>query len=515
MNNLLSHIFLVFILLFNFSGFAQSDPFLRIEIETQSDEATYKILPCDNNGLVMFYQTNLQENDYNFWIFINYDKFLQESWKVDIPLYNNMHYKDYQIKGDYLYAFFHDSELKKADSYNFQILKLDIKKGTYEMFSGLVPDNATFVSFDIIENLVLMGFNMEDYVVGIYSYNTEKKETRTVYEIIENAAEFESFFIDPNNNSYSTLINRHMSKTSHFLELTSFNLDGTQIDKRQIIPDPGKKFNTGKITVISEVTKLIIGTFDYTDGNSIKKSNYFTKATSGFFAVNLNDQNNLKISYQDFLDMENMTGYLKSDEYLEAKRKAEKSNDTTGKHSVSYSILLHDVIERDSLFYFVGDAYYEDYHLITNTYYDYYGRAVPVSQSVFDGYRYFNTFISCYDIDGNKQWDNGMEIFNILTFDLKRRGNVYFTGNEVVMAYNHEGKISSKIIKGSKVVEGVESFPIETTFGNDKITEDTKSNMVHWYDNYFIAYGFQTIRNNSLIKNNKRTVFYINKLAFQ
>jgi hypothetical protein len=210
-----------------------------------------------------------------------------------------------------------------------------------------------------------------------------------------------------------------------------------------------------------------------------------------------------------------MTGYLKSDEYLEAKRKADKSNDTTGKYSVSYSILLHDVIERDSLFYFVGDAYYEDYHMVTNTYYDYYGRAVPVSYSVFDGYRYFNTFISCYDIDGDKLWDNGMEIFNILTFDLKPRGNIYFTGDETILAYNHNGKISAKIIRGPEVVEGVESYPIETTFANDKIQEDSKSNMVHWYDNYFIAYGFQTIRNNSLIKNNKRTVFYINKVAFQ
>jgi hypothetical protein len=383
------------------------------------------------------------------------------------------------------------------------------------MFSGLVPDKASFKSFDIIKNLVLMGFNMEDYMVGIYSFDLENKETKTVYEITENAAEFESFDIDDKNNTYATLVNRQISKSTYYFEYTSFNLDGSRRDSFQINPGTGKKFNTGKIADISGNTKLVIGTFDYVEGKSIKESNYFSDATSGFFAVNIDDKNNLEVKYQDFLDLENMTGYLKSDEYLEAKRKAAKSNDSTGKYSVSYSLLLHDVIERDSLFYFVGDAYYEDYHLVTNTYYDYYGRAVPVSYSVFDGYRYFNTFISCYDIDGNKQWDNGMEIFNILTFDLKKRGNVYFTGNETVMVYNHNGKISAKIINGPEVVEGVESYPIETTFGNDKVTEDSKSNMMHWYDNYFIAYGFQTIRNNSLIKNNKRTVFYINKLAFQ
>ncbi len=496
-------------------GFTQSDPFLRIEIETDSDDATYKILPCDKSGLILFYKTTLEENDYAFWIYIKYDKFLQEKWKMDIPLFKNMQYKDYLIKGDYVYAFFHNYELKRSDSYNFQVLKLNIAKGTYEMFSGLIPDKASFKSFDIINNMVLMGFNMEDYMVGIYSFNLENKETKTVLEITENAAEFESFDVDEEKNTYATLVNRHISKSIYYLEYTSFNFDGSQQDSFQIHPGSGKKFNTGKIADIRGNTKLLIGTFDYVNGNSIKNDNYFSDATSGFFAVNIDDKNNLDVKYQDFLTLENMTGYLKSDEYLAAKQKAAKSNDSTGKYSVNYSILLHDVIERDSLFYFVGDAYYEDYHMVTNTYYDYYGRAVPVSYSVFDGYRYFNTFISCYDIDGNKQWDNGMEIFNILSFELKRRGNVFFIGDETVMAYNHNGKISAKIINGSQVVEGVESYPIETTFANDKVTEDTKSNMMPWYDNYFIAYGFQTIRNNSLIKNNKRIVFYINKLAFQ
>lgn len=515
MNKLAFYIFLYFFLFTNIISFSQSDPFLRIEIDTKSDEATYKILPCEKNGLIMFYRTTMQENDYDFWVFINYDNYLQEAWKMDVPLFENMRYKNYIIKDDYVYAFFHNSEIKKSDSYNFQVLKMNIKKGTYEMYSGLVPDKATFVSFDIFNNLVLMGFNMEDFMVGIYSFNFDSKETKTVYEITENPAEFESFHIDEEHNSYSTLVNRHMDKSNYYLEYTNFNLDGRYDESIQIKAGHGKKLNTGKIANVSGNTKLLIGTFDYTDGGTVKEANYFTNAASGFFAVNIDDPNNLNIKYQDFLDLENMTGYLKSDEYLEAKRKAEKSQDSTGKHSVSYNILLHDVIERDSLFYFVGDAYYEDYHMVTNTYYDYYGRAVPVSYSVFDGYRYFNTFISCYDINGNKLWDNGMEIFNILTFELKRRGNVYFTGDETVMAYNHNGKISSKIINGPEVIEGVESYPIETTFTNDKITEDTKSNMMHWYDNYFIAYGFQTIKNNSLVKNNKRTVFYINKLAFR
>ena len=108
-----------------------------------------------------------------------------------------------------------------------------------------------------------------------------------------------------------------------------------------------------------------------------------------------------------------------------------------------------------------------------------------------------------------------MEIFNILTFDLVNRVNVYFNGNETVLAYNREGKIGSKIFEGSTVIEGVEYDPIEPMFVNDKVMSDSKSSMEYWYDNYFLAYGFQTIKNNSKSDTDKRVVFYINKVSFQ
>jgi hypothetical protein len=84
----------------------------------------------------------------------------------------------------------------------------------------------------------------------------------------------------------------------------------------------------------------------------------------------------------------------------------------------------------------------------------------------------------------------------------------------MVLAFNRQGKIGAKIIKGNDVIEGLDYFPIETSYNNDKIMEDTKSNMVHWYGNYFLTYGFQTIRNNTFNTKNKRTVFYFNKIGF-
>jgi len=39
-----------------------------------------------------------------------------------------------------------------------------------------------------------------------------------------------------------------------------------------------------------------------------------------------------------------------------------------------------------------------------------------------------------------QSWDNGMELWNILAKDIKKRVNVSFDGEEIVLAYSSEGK---------------------------------------------------------------------------
>lgn len=511
----LAYLFVLLLILPAQQATAQGDPLLRVEIETKSDEALYRVVPCEKQGALMFYKTTLSEDAYKFWIFVFYNPLMQESWKQDIPLFENMAFSDHELIGNELYCFFHDPEKKRSEDFNFQLVKINLANGSYELFSGVLPSISSFVDFRIMNDLVVVGLNVNVDYAGVYTFNLNSREIKSQLEIVDNKARFENLYIDEKTGTCHAVFNVFESKTSFYLLVHEFDIQGNEVSTLQISPEPGKKFNTGKIATVSGNIKLVFGTYDVLKGSTDAKD-YFVKESSGFYVVNITDPENLSVRHENFLDLENMTGYLKSREYQMAKKKAEKKDEEdVDKYSVTYDMLLHDIFERDSMFYFVGEAFYEHYHTVTNTYYDYYGRAVPVSYSVFDGYRYFNAFISCYDHQGNKLWDNGMEIFNIISFDLKKRVNVYFTGNETVLAYNREGKISAKIIEGPKTIDGVEHFPLETTYYNDKVVEDTKSSMEHWYDNYFIAYGFQTIRNNSLTDKNKRTVFYINKVAFE
>jgi hypothetical protein len=511
------NIFLIINLAFAFSGLVsgQSDPLLRIELETKSDEATYKIAACGQSGFIMFYETTIVQDNYKFWIFILHNKFMQEVWKKDVPVYENMTYRRKTLQGDYLYLFFHDIDKKKKEAYSYQVLKINIINGRYELFSGNLPDDSRIVDLEVMGDYLIAGLDVEEDHTLIYCLNMLTKETKSVFELQTGSSRFENLYLDTLHQTYFGIFNVFASKTEYFLLLKEFDLFHNNINSINITPEENKKMNSGKLISVNEHERLLVGTYDFVKGSSEDKKNYFNNGSTGFYSVKISNNIQKESRYFNFLELENMTGYLKSKEYQAALKKAGKSESNPDKYSLDFDLLLHDIIQRDSLYYLVGEAYYEEYHTVTSTYYDYYGRPMPVTYSVFDGYKYFNAFISCFDSNGVKLWDNGMEIFNILTFDLMNRVNVYFNGEETILAYNHEGKIGAKIIEGTDIVEGLDYYPVESTFVNDKIMTDSKSNMEYWYDNYFLAYGFQTIKNNALTTSDKRVVFYINKVSFQ
>ena len=64
------------------------------------------------------------------------------------------------------------------------------------------------------------------------------------------------------------------------------------------------------------------------------------------------------------------------------------------------------------------------------------------------------------------------------------------------------------------LIEKLDFTPLELGYPNDKLLSETKSRMIPWYDNFFLCYGYQEIKNISLEHDNKRLVFFFNKVRF-
>jgi len=197
------------------------------------------------------------------------------------------------------------------------------------------------------------------------------------------------------------------------------------------------------------------------------------------------------------------------------KRKARSTSVREKKKlNYNYNMLVHEIIPRDSAFILIGEIYYPEYTTIEYTDFDYYGRPVIVRREIFEGYRYTNAVVTGLSYDGELLWDHSFEIRNIKSFNLRERVKVMFDGEDVVLMYSSNGSIASKIIRGSEVIEGIQYSRMESAYENDKLLQDIDSDIVQWYDNYFVSYGYQGIKNNIQLKRKERKVFYITKVKF-
>ena len=136
---------------------------------------------------------------------------------------------------------------------------------------------------------------------------------------------------------------------------------------------------------------------------------------------------------------------------------------------------------------------------------------MPYYYNVFDGYRYFNAFVAGFDRQGSLLWSNGIKIWDMRSMQLLRRVETSSAGKELVIFYNDNGRIVSKIIDGYHDIGEVEKTRLATKNRGDVQLEASNGMTTHWYDNFYLAWGYQTLRNSEVAGGSKRSVFYINK----
>lgn len=538
--------FFVFIFGFIFSSYtlAQDEKPLRVEIEAKYNSDSYKIIPFGEKGVLLFYMSNEDNKnaDPGKWLFTLYDTDFKEIWTREENVSDEMEYINFDYNERFMYLLYVCKTKNKQDK-NIQILKIDIDSAQIKSYTTTINIKAEISSFKVADDVVMLtGHTLPDrgtsclqscfaftmipsifsttiyhYQPFIFIYNLDNGATKTVNDTYKGHAYADDIAVDDKNESFDVTVKTHIPRKTNAMYIDEFNADGMKISTLKLVTnDDKRKLNTCKIVALNENEKILIGTYNNaTKGTKANPAfSGFTEGSSGIFFSKIMNGEQQEIKFYNFSHFKNFYSYISDRRALKILKKAKRMELKGKELSYNYRLLVHDIIKKDSSYIMVAETYYPEYHTVTYTSYDYYGRPVYTSYTVFDGYRYTNAIIACFDSKGELLWDNSFEIWNILTFDLKERVKVMFDGDDIVLTYSNEGNIASKIIRGNEVVEGKQYTEIETNYSNDKLISDYNSDMEYWYGSYFISYGYQKIKNYMQNKS-KRTVFYFNKIAFQ
>jgi hypothetical protein len=275
-----------------------------------------------------------------------------------------------------------------------------------------------------------------------------------------------------------------------------------------------KVINEARIAYTDADTMLVMGTYSNFASKVGGNQDDSGPETAGYFICRFEGEEEVYINYYNFIEFEEMFRSLSSKTVADLRSKAEKQKNKGEEYSLDYTLLLHDVVSFGDNFVLLSEAYYPEYRTVTNMYYDYYGRPIPQTYTVFDGYNYISGIAAAFSPEGEMVWNDGIEIRNILTFNLTKYMESHVSKEELAFFYTSQNKLYYKIAGSAESSNSLQNISIETKYKGDKVMEDLGSKMIHWYDSYFICYGYQSIRNNR-ISGGKRTIFFINKLAFQ
>ncbi|MEY3416592.1 MAG: hypothetical protein RL060_703 [Bacteroidota bacterium] len=529
----------------------------EIELDRKSDE--FFVVPVGKEGIIVFNETKEKTaKGERAWSFKKLNTNLEESWVKSISIGKNLDYEKFYQDGLYTYILLVDgSSLKgamaSAFSGDFTIVKVDPIEGKITTASGEIPFNTTIADFKVTDDVAFFGgetmptlnqvcvrtclLQLTCMIPVCFGGGEYKRDATLVTFNLKNAKQTipsqnykgSSFTtglaIDTSNNTVLTVIGNKIDKKTTKTYLKEYSPNGELKRAIEVNPNGNNELIDASICKISDEEKLLIGTYS----EPLAKQSFMMKVAQAMAPTTSSYAEGVYISkfvsdkqkfmkYYSFNDFKNFYGYLGKDMENKIEKKIKKQKAKGKTVDVNYALLVHDIIVYNDQYIFLAEAYYKEYH--TEYYTDAQGK--QRSRRVFDGYRYTHAVVAGMDKEGKMLWDNCFPIWNILTMELKERVKVVVKNSKVVLVYNYGGDLTSKIIDGNKL-ENYNSIAIETNYDGDKVKENSGSDMFYWYDDYFLAFGYQKIKNKKTDVDNdgdkdikkKRNVLYMNKIIFK
>lgn len=536
-----------------FTVWSQKSEPLRLEIPAPSGSDPFNYVAAGKYGICIFFPTvSGSGKDSISWSFTMTDDQLKEKWHRMVPLHKDVTYLKSLSTKEAVYLLFHDTKQNKEG--NIFVFMIIPRLQAITEHRASIPEKAEVVDFEISDNVAYIGYNSRKNQPGIIGFSLVTGE-KTKYDITsEKDALLLDISVDTARKDIFATYKIQYSSTRNHLFVNQYSLPGTLIKTFDFSEQVEKKnFNSAQFIPRGEGDGMVAGTYGFNVTSTRRQYDYYdnyynsyyynyyspyysrqpdydanedkTPVSDGYFTATVTNGVADKIKYYNFSGFSNAFKYITDPNALRAKarpiKKKEKTSeiestntDVLNDKTLNLRLITHELLVNNGQVIISSEAYSPEYHTNTQMSYDFYGRAFPTSYQVFDGFRYSHAFVAGFDSSGNMLWNNGMEMRDIITKYLNRKLNCLFENDEIVLYYNANNKVAFKTIKGNTIIENTAYTTLVPKRSNDQPYDEYLGTIEHWYDDYFIATGYQTIRNNYL-ESNKRNVFYISKMAFR
>jgi hypothetical protein len=231
-------------------------------------------------------------------------------------------------------------------------------------------------------------------------------------------------------------------------------------------------------------------------------------ASAGFFSMSFDGSSTQLLSMQNYADFDNVDTRISHDQSRTLRQRRDRRQ-----QPFSMDILMpFQLLKINDNLALIGESVTREYRTSTQTFHDYYGRVVPFTSTVFDGYSFNDAFIWLLDPSGKARKNYVSDISMTLNNrTLVNKVALSVDRNETTLLFANATNIFYKSLDPYETSH--RTLRLQPLHRNDRIVEDVNSRILHWYDSHFLVVGYQTIQNNMLRGANRRVVFYLSKIS--
>jgi len=520
----------------------------RIEIEVSSLSDEYFLLPVGQNGVLLFGESEKTVKGNTQYDFTKFDVNFKKEWVANVLIQNNLNLSKqyYDAEGEKLYLLMTRNRNGFLSS-DFQVVELDVKSQESKIIKGVFQGKVFINDFYASHSIVYFGgglfppstdaflkqtysllllyiptfFGSMNYKLKPLLYMADFRKMNVLPYLLDLKGSSKVTSISPDKETQTTnvFMTNKQSKDNINFNLWFFDKEGVKKQEVPLKVNENIDITSGKVLSQGNDEQVVIGTYNirpkrYKESYFDVQNTISTTSTGIYFSE-------IKGGEQQFLKAYPFSKFSNFYSFLSIRAKNKMSKKIARKAAkgksfdLQYNILFDNLVKVNNEYIMIAEAYYPEYETHCYTDFNPNGTTTQRCYTVFVGYRFTHAVVAGFNTEGELLWDNSFEIMDILTYDLKPKVKFLMENNEILLLYSFGGQIKSTVISGGKVIEGKNRVNIDTGISGDKVKEDYSSGIEYWYDNYFIAYGYQKIKNTSSTGKNKRRVFYFNKIAYK
>ena len=476
----------------------------RIEISTKTGYNHRTIDQFGKHGFILSSNSHGTEGGIRTWKYDLYNTSLKLQEVKSISLSKKLVHKKSHTTDNRTFDLF--TSWKKGE---YNLVNVDPKDFRIKAVEGRLPKKSRVNEITVLGDYVFVTTNVKSYSL-LMAINWKTGEQKIIPVDIRGAKKKNIAFTNIKtleaSNEVMLFARVRVSKKVYDTHILILDDQGNKRDEYNLSKNIDKN--------ISNITahKLENGKYIFTGTYSTK----YAGVSEGIFFCQTKQSNIDFFKMYTYTELETFLDYLSEKAKAKVEKKGKKLKAKGKEHKMSYSITAHDLIVEDDGYVLMAEVYFPTYYTYTTTSYIN-GRMQTNYHTVFDGYQYTHAFLAKFDKGGKLIWDQTLKMHSInKPYSVIQMVDFTNEGGNYELVFANRNLIQTTVIgSDGEVLQEKKSNPIKTGYESDK-AKWAYSTIEHWYDDYWLAFGTQKIKNKEEKgSKRKRVVFFANKIQYK